>query len=61
MSVKYTVYANIEASDESKVMTPEDDVWHPSEGRDLAVFVTLKKAEAFLENLPQVPRIVERL
>lgn len=52
MGVKYTVYANIEAFDESKLKTCEDDCWHPSEERDLAVFESLEDAEMFLESLP---------
>lgn len=53
MSIKYTVYANIEAYDESKRYTNETDCWHPLQGeRDLAVFGSLEEAIAFLENLP---------
>ena len=52
MSVEYTVYANIEAYDESKIKTSEDDCWHPSDEWNLAVFDTLEEAEAFMTNLP---------
>ena len=52
MSVIYTVYANVEAYDESKLNTNMDDCWHPSEERDLAEFTSLEEAEAFLESLP---------
>jgi len=52
MAVEYTVYANIEAYDESKRDTNEDDCWHPSEERNLGVFDDLKKAEQFMDNLP---------
>ena len=52
MGVKYTVYVNIEAYDESKLKTPEDDCWHPSEERDLAEFDSLEEAENFMNELP---------
>lgn len=52
MGVEYMVYANIEAFDKSKLKTNEDDCWHPSEERDLAVFKSLEEAEMFLESLP---------
>lgn len=52
MAVEYTVYVNIEAYDESKRHTNEDDCWHPSSERNLGVFGNLKKAEQFMENLP---------
>lgn len=52
MSIIYTVYANIEAYDKEKEDTPNDDVWHPSEERDLAEFGTLADAEKFMDSLP---------
>lgn len=53
MSIEYTVYANIEAYDDSKRDTNEDDCWHPLlDGKNLAVFNDLKIAEKFLESLP---------
>lgn len=57
MAVKYTVYASIEACDESKLNTKEDDCWHPSEERDLVEFDNLQKAEEFLNNLPGPTKI----
>lgn len=53
MAVEYTVYVNIEAYDESKRDTNEDDCWHPSDERDLGVFGSLKKAEQFVADLPR--------
>ncbi len=55
MTVKYTVYADIEAEDESKLHTSEDDCWHPSDHRDLATFGTLQEAEEFLGSLEDKP------
>ena len=52
MAVKYTVYVNIEAFDESKLHTKEDDCWHPSEEQDLGEFDTLEEAEKFMNELP---------
>jgi len=53
MAIEYTVYANIEAYDASKLHTNEDDCWHPlAEERDLAVFISLEKAEEFMNSLP---------
>ena len=51
MSVKYTVYANIEAYDPAKTHTAEDDCWHPSDEVDLAEFDNLEEAERFIEVL----------
>ena len=53
MAVEYTVYVNIEAYDESKRYTNEDDCWHPlPNDRNLGVFDDLKDAEQFMDNLP---------
>lgn len=52
MSIEYTVYVNIEASDESKLNTSEDDCWHPSDEKDLGVFDSLDEAENFVAKLP---------
>lgn len=53
MTVEYTIYAYIEAYDESKLKTSEDDCWQPSDMRDLATFGTLQEAEDFLANLKE--------
>ena len=54
MSAIYTVYANIEAYDESKLNTPQADCWHPSQERDLAEFSSLEGAETFMDELPEL-------
>jgi hypothetical protein len=54
MTVEYTVYCNIQAYDESKVDTLEDDCWYPSQEVELATFATLADAETFMENLPRL-------
>jgi len=51
MTVKYTVYANIEAHDSAKENTAEDDCWHPSEEIDLKEFGNLEDAERFMQAL----------
>jgi len=53
MPVKYTVYANIEAYDESKRYTNEHDCWHPSVDRNFATLDNLEDAEQFVDNLPE--------
>lgn len=53
MTVKYTVYANIEAYDSAKENTAEDDCWHPSNELDLAEFDSLEKAEQFMQALKE--------
>lgn len=53
MTIRYTVYADIEAYDESKRGTNEDDCWHlDNVERDLAVFDDPEEAKKFLDNLP---------
>lgn len=51
MTVKYTVYTNIEAYDSAKENTAEDDCWHPSDEIDLAEFGSLEEAEQFMQAL----------
>jgi len=51
--VKFTVYVTIEAYDDSKLQTPQDDCWHPSEERDLAEFDNLEDAQKFMDELPK--------
>ena len=59
MSVIYTVYANIEATDESKVNTSQDDCWHPSEEVVFAEFDTLKDAETLIAKLQKIMELLE--
>ena len=59
MSVIYTVYANIEAYDESKVNTSQDDCWHPSEEVVFAEFDTLKDAETLIAKLQKIMELLE--
>jgi len=59
MSVIYTVYANIEAYDETKVNTSQDDCWHPSEEVVFAEFDTLKDAETLIAKLQKIMELLE--
>jgi len=59
MSVIYTVYANIEATDESKVNTSQDDCWHPSEEVVFAEFDTLEEAETLIAKLQMIVESLE--
>jgi hypothetical protein len=51
MAIEYTVYANVEAYDESKLKTAEDDCRRPCEERILYVTNDLRKAKNFLVSL----------
>jgi len=59
MSAIYTVYANIEAYDESKVNTSQDDCWHPSEEVVFAEFDTLEEAETLIAKLQMIVESLE--
>jgi len=59
MSVIYTVYANIEAYDESKVNTSQDDCWHPSEEVVLVELDTLEDAETLIAKLQKIVEFLE--
>jgi len=60
MSAIYTVYANIEAYDESKVNTSQDDCWHPSEEVVFAEFDTLEEAETLMTKLQMIVEFLEK-
>jgi len=59
MSVIYTVYANIEASDETKINTSQDDCWHPSEEVVFAELDTLEEAETLIAKLQMIMEFIE--